>query len=313
MEETKTTTADEEVFGRAKALRDDIDNADEDILGPSRGSRATYDLRQHQLRSLKILSEVDRVCREHDIPYFLTNGTLLGAVRHKGFIPWDDDVDVALLRPDYDRFVRHANEWLQAPFELVSAEVKADHPGELAKVIDGSTTLIERWSYHQLGGIYVDVWVLDAVSDYKWLRTLHFSLYKVMNRLLYLRNRDPYKRGRGVSSWLPRAVQTLFRNTTLQRWMHQVQTLCQYDRHELVCMLDNGERSIISKSVVGNRREYVFEGQSFYGPDDYDTYLKRLYGDYMKLPPEGKRRVHRPDYVDFDHSYHDYRDTRIFK
>lgn len=266
-----------------------------------------------QHHSINILREIDRICRANDIPYFITNGTLLGAVRHKGFIPWDDDIDVAMLRPDFNRFVKHAREWLSAPYEFISPETYEKCPGELSKVIDGSTTLIERWSYNQLGGVYVDVWVLDAVSDKRWQRRLHFSSYKVLNRLLYMRNRDPYKRGHGMSSWWPRIVQSLFKNSTLQRWMHKVQTACDFDKHDKICMLDNGEKSIISKKVIGQRKEYEFESQLFFGPEDYDTYLRALYGEYLELPPENKRRVHRPDYVDFEHSYHDYKDTRKFK
>ena len=266
-----------------------------------------------QHHSINIFREIDRICRANDIPYFITNGTLLGAVRHKGFIPWDDDIDVAMLRPDFNRFVKHAREWLSAPYEFISPETYEKCPGELSKVIDGSTTLIERWSYNQLGGVYVDVWVLDAVSDKRWQRRLHFSAYKVLNRLLYMRNRDPYKRGHGMSSWWPRIVQSLFKNSTLQRWMHKVQTACDFDKHDKICMLDNGEKSIISKKVIGQRKEYEFESQLFFGPEDYDTYLRALYGEYMELPPENKRRVHRPDYVDFEHSYHDYKDTRKFK
>ena len=266
-----------------------------------------------QHHSINILREIDRICRANDIPYFITNGTLLGAVRHKGFIPWDDDIDVAMLRPDFNRFVKHAREWLSAPYEFISPETYEKCPGELSKVIDGSTTLIERWSYNQLGGVYVDVWVLDAVSDKRWQRRLHFSAYKVLNRLLYMRNRDPYKRGHGMSSWWPRIVQSLFKNSTLQRWMHKVQTACDFDKHDKICMLDNGEKSIISKKVIGQRKEYEFESQLFFGPEDYDTYLRALDGEYMELPSENKRRVHRPDYVDFEHSYHDYKDTRKFK
>ena len=271
-------------------------------------------LQEHQSCSFKILVEIDKICRANDIPYFLTNGTLLGAVRHKGCIPWDDDIDIALLRPDYERFARIISDLLPPPYEFVSPTTRENCPGELSKVIDGSTTLIERWSYNQLGGVYVDVWVLDAVSDSRMLRRLHFSAYKILNRLLYMRNRDPYKRGHGVSSWWPRFVQFAFKNSTLQRWMHKVQTACDFDKHDKVCMLDNGEKSIISKSVIGHRRDgYEFEGHLFYGPEDYDTYLRALYGDYMEIPPENKRRVHRPDYLDLQHSYHDYKDTRKFK
>ncbi len=271
-------------------------------------------LREHQECSLKILVVVDKICRENNIPYFLTNGTLLGAVRHKGCIPWDDDMDIAMLRPDYERFATIIQNLLPEPYEFVGPSTSDSYPMELGKVIDGSTTLIERWTYNQLGGVYLDIWPLDAVSDKRWQRRLHFSAYKVLNRLIYMRNRDPYKRGHGFSSWWPRIVQALFKNGTLLRWMHKLQTACDFDKCDKVCMLDNGERSIISKSVIGERKDgYEFEGHRFYGPEDYDTYLRALYGEYMNIPPENKRRVHRPDYLDLNHSYHDYNDTRRFK
>ena len=270
-------------------------------------------IQEHQQCSLKILLEVDRICRKHDIPYFLTNGTLLGAVRHKGFIPWDDDADVGMFRPDYERFVSIVQQELQPPYEFVGMETSDKYPMELSKVINGNTTLIERWGFNQLGGVYVDIWPLDAVADSKFLRTFHFSLFKIANRLLYMRNRDPYKRGHGPSSWWPRFVQFCFKNKTLQRFIHWVQTLCNFEKHERICMLDNGEKTIITKSVIGQRKEYEFEGHKFFGPEDYDTYLSALYGDYMWIPPEGRRRIHRPDYLDLEHSYHDYNDTRRFK
>ena len=271
-------------------------------------------LREHQLCMLKILIVVDKICREQNIPYFLTNGTLLGAVRHKGCIPWDDDMDIAMLRPDYERFASIIQDLLPNPYEFVAPSTSDKYPMELGKVIDGSTTLIERWSFNQLGGAYLDIWPLDAVSDKRWQRRLHFSAFKVLNRLIYMRNRDPYKRGHGLSSWMPRFVQFAFKNATLQRWMHKLQTACDFDKHDKVCMLDNGEKSIITKDVIGERKDgYEFEGYFFYGPVDYDTYLRKLYGDYMEIPPENKRRIHRPDYLDLEHSYHDYQDTRKFK
>ncbi len=271
-------------------------------------------LEEHQDCSFKILLLVDRICRENEIPYFLTNGTLLGAVRHKGIIPWDDDMDIAMLRPDYEHFVKIIQDLLPAPYEFVGPTTSDKYPMELAKVIDGSTTLIERWAFNQLGGVYLDVWPLDAVSDKRWQRRFHFSAYKVLNRLIYMRNRDPYKRGHGVSSWWPRFVQFAFKNSTLQRWMHKLQTACDFDKHDKVCMLDNGEKTIISKSVIGNRKDgYEINGHFFFGPEDYDTYLRALYGNYMQIPPENKRRIHRPDYLDLNQSYHDYNDTRKFK
>ena len=81
-----------------------------------------YEIRPLQLRILEILLAVDKVCREHGLRYYLWAGTLLGAIRHKGFIPWDDDVDICMPRADYDTLMAHAKEWLPAPYEAMSAE-----------------------------------------------------------------------------------------------------------------------------------------------------------------------------------------------
>ena len=81
-----------------------------------------YDIRPLQLRILSILEAVDRTCREHKLRYYIWAGTMIGAVRHKGFIPWDDDLDIAMPRPDYDRLIAHQKEWLPEPFEMVCAE-----------------------------------------------------------------------------------------------------------------------------------------------------------------------------------------------
>lgn len=274
---------------------------------------ATYSTQQLQQRTLPILLAIDRVCREHKINYFISDGTMLGAVRHGGFIPWDDDLDIAMPRPDYERFIQHGTEWLPAPYELVCVEHDEHCACTFMKIIDGSTTLIERWSYNQLGGIYIDVFPIDGVSTVKWRRKLRFKLYKMVNRWIYMRNRDPYKRGHGYTSWLPRLLQATTTNAGLHRLMRLLQTKRSYESSELVADFDSGERGVMPKSVIGKPAPVSFEGHEVMGVEHPDEYLRRLYGDYMQLPPEDKRRIHNFDYVDLEHSYHDYNDTRTFK
>lgn len=106
---------------------------------------ATYDIRPLQLRIKKILLALDSVCKEHNLRYYLWAGTMLGAVRHGGFIPWDDDLDIAMPRKDYDLLMRNARDWMPQPYEIVSHETDPDHyPLPFAKIQDSSTTLIER-------------------------------------------------------------------------------------------------------------------------------------------------------------------------
>ena len=131
-----------------------------------------YKIEDIQKCILNILVAVDKVCRENGIRYWLSDGTMLGAVRHGGFIPWDDDADIAMPRPDYERFVKHADEWLPKPFELQTFEKDENCTSEFLKVIDGSTTLIERWSLNQVGGVYIDVCPIDGIPAQK--RKIYF-------------------------------------------------------------------------------------------------------------------------------------------
>lgn len=272
-----------------------------------------YNTRDLQLRALQNLLAVDKVCREHGIRYYISDGTMLGAVRHGGFIPWDDDLDIVMPRPDYTRFIEHASEWLPAPYEMVCPDNIPTYPGVFAKVIDGSTTLIERWSFHQLGGVYIDVFPLDGVPSNKVLRRLQLSAYKAVERWIYLRNRDPYKRGHGPSSWVPRFIQAVVSNAQLQRLMHKIQTLCDYDQAALIAEFDDDERGVMPKDIFGTPTPIMYEGYEMLGVEKANEYLTRLFGNYMELPPEDKRRIHNFDYVDFEHSYHDYHDNRQFK
>ena len=124
-----------------------------------------FDLRTFQLRLLDILTEVDKACQTHHIRYYLVAGTLLGAVRHKGFIPWDDDIDIAMPRPDYERFLRHAHEWLPAPLEVVAPEYTKHYPFAFAKVQDSHTTLLERRKLQYIGGLCIDIFPLDGLPS----------------------------------------------------------------------------------------------------------------------------------------------------
>ena len=127
-----------------------------------------YDLRQFQLRSVVLLDAIDKVCKEHGIKYYVIAGTLLGALRHKGFIPWDDDLDIALMRSDYDLLIEHASEWFPEPFSIVAYNNDLSYPKYFAKLEDKSTTLVERFYLGYVGGIYMDIfrWILFLTINF---------------------------------------------------------------------------------------------------------------------------------------------------
>lgn len=266
-------------------------------------------LQQHMLR---ILTEVDRVCRAHDIRCYLCDGTMLGAVRHSGFIPWDDDADVCMPRPDYERFMQHAQEWLPQPLEARCYETDPTYPGAFGKIIDSATTLVEREHYAYVGGVYIDVFPIDGISGSKLAQKRQLWKYQFYNRLIYLLHRNPYKHGHGVSSWLPLLVRRFIKHKSIQNALRKNMLRYDFDQCDLCVNYDDGMRGIMAKACYGKPTPILFEGKELMGVEQADAYLTNTYGDYMTIPPHEDRRQHNFYYLDYGQSYHDYDDPRAF-
>lgn len=264
---------------------------------------ATYDVNKLHQRILRILLAVDKTCREHGLRYYIWAGTMIGAVRHKGFIPWDDDIDIAMPRPDYEQLIAHSREWLPEPYEFVCAENDPQYPLPFGKVQDASTTLIERTHLHYLGGIYIDVFPIDGVPTGIWSRKWHFAGYEYWKRVLYLIHRDPYKHGHGPSSWIPLLCRKVYTMQGVQRKIRQLLLKYDYDQSALVADYDDGRHGAMPKKVLGAPTPYTFEGETVLGVEQYDTYLSRKYGDYMTIPDGDHQRQHNFHVLDFDKPY----------
>lgn len=267
---------------------------------------AGYDIKRLHQRLLNILLTFDKVCSEHGLRYCICGGTMIGAVRHKGFIPWDDDLDVSMPRPDYEKLIAHCREWLPEPFEFVCAENDPLYPLPFGKIQDASTTLIERRHLYYLGGCYIDIFPFDAYPDNTFMRRLQCMRYFWLKKMLYLVHRDPFRHGHGPSSWLPRLVRRLYTMPGIQRKIRRVLTRYDYDKAGLVASYTDGYRKIMPKKVMDTYGPFDFEGHTVQGIADYDPYLKVMYGDYMTLPPVEDRWQHDFDYLDLDHPYRDY-------
>ena len=251
---------------------------------------ANYDVDLLHRRILRILTAVDECFRQHQLRYYLWAGTQLGAVRHKGFIPWDDDIDIAMPRPDYEQIIAHQREWLPEPFELVCSENDDDYPLPFGKVQDASTTLIERTHLHYLGGLYIDVFPLDGVPANTLCRRWHFACYEYWKRVLYLIHRDPYKRGHGASSWVPLLCRRVYSMYGVQRRIRRLLLKYDFERSTLVADYDDGLRGVMEKHILGTPTPYDFEGERVLGVEHSDAYLSRKYGDYMIIPDGDHQR-----------------------
>lgn len=267
------------------------------------------DLHEIQQIILKTLTAIDGVCRRHGLRYYLIAGTMLGAVRHGGFIPWDDDADVAMPRPDYEKFIRHANEWLPAPYELVESRINPAYPYNFARVHDSSTTYVLRRAFNYVGGIPVDVFPLDGMTGAGLKRRLHYSRYNVLNRLLYYSLTDPYKHGRGLRSVF---INTVRKFSTLERRhaaINRLQQQFDYETSALTADHDNKpRRGILPREVYGRGTDITFEGHTFKGVDRPDEYLRYCYGDYMT--PPAKRPPLNFRFIDTALPYRDFKSER---
>ena len=269
---------------------------------------ATYDIRPLQLRMLKILLAFDSVCKAHDLHYCIMAGTMIGAIRHKGFIPWDDDMDVGMPRPDYEKFIANCKEWMPAPYEFVCGENDEVYPLPFGKIQDAGTTLIERKHLSYLGGIYVDVFPLDGVPTNMLKRRMHYASYEFYKQVLYLLCRDPYKHGHGPSSWIPLLCRKSFTLKGVQSKIRGILNKYDYNKCELAADYTDGLRGVMSKRINGDYAPYEFEGEKVEGIKLYDEYLTQIYGDYMQIPKGDHQRQHNFYYLDLNKPYRDYKE-----
>ena len=241
---------------------------------------------------LDILKDVARFCEAHGNRYFLSGGTLLGAIRHKGFIPWDDDVDIALPRPDYERFLR---EYRSDRYAIRSLETDG-YLTAYAKVVDTRTHVEENDVTLKGLGIWLDVFPLDGApsKDYDPHRNLDWRFWKKALRyrnLPFAARSRTMKQRIGILLTLPlrllsnRFLAGRLRKTALR---HSV-----VDSPFVGCLVSpySSAREILPRHVLeGDDAIVTFEGETFRTMPGWREYLTSLYGDYMTPPPPEKRK-----------------------
>ena len=264
---------------------------------------ANYDFRQLQLHLLRMLLDFHELCRRHELHYYILFGTMLGAVRHRGFIPWDDDIDVGLPREEYDLLLSHAADWFPAPYEFICYETDPRFLFGFGKMQDSSTTVIERKHIHYVGGVYIDIFPLDGISANPLLQRIHYLRYSYFKKVAYFLQRDPYKHGHGPSSWVPLLTRRLYTPAAAMRGFNRVMRAYPYARSSHVSALNDGLTSVMPKSTLGTPTPVEFEGHTVMGVEHPDAYLRHEFGDYMRLPPPQERKSHNFYYLDLHTPY----------
>lgn len=269
---------------------------------------ANYDLEKLHATLLNVLLEFDKVAKKHGLQYCICGGTLLGSVRHGGFIPWDDDLDISMPRPDYERLIAHADEWLPKYLEFVCYEKDKNYPLPFGKIQDSRTTLIERKHLYYLGGCYIDIFPFDAFPKNKLKRWWACMRYDYLRKCMYFVHRDPYKHGHGPSSWIPLLVKRLYTLDYLQRNIRKILTATKFGSTPWAGSYTDSFKKVMAKDVTCTFCERTFEGHIVSGIKNHDSYLKTMYGDYMQVPPPEKQIQHNFHYIDMDHPYREHPD-----
>lgn len=271
-------------------------------------------LRKLQDTELSILKDFDRFCRERGIEYFGCGGTLLGAVRHGGFIPWDDDLDVGMTREHYERFLKAAREDAAGDYALLNADTDPSFPVMITKWYRKGTVFRDEdavvCGYHS--GIGVDIFCFDNVADDRSALRRQAMKAWCFGKLLILRqipNPTIYEGGfKGkaaavISRIANRALKILrISPEYLYRQAKEAAVRYQKEQTKRVAFLFDPTpyTSMLKRSDIYPVRELSFEGVKFLFPHRPEVYLRTRYGrDFMKLPPEDKRHNHPPAQLAF--------------
>jgi lipopolysaccharide cholinephosphotransferase len=245
-------------------------------------------------RTFGVLCSIRALCERHDIRYFIVGGTLLGAIRHGGFIPWDDDVDVAMPRDDYERFLTLANE-LPTPVKLSHARLDDGQVYPFVQVYDDSTRVVMDYVAPYSRGAWVDVFPIDGMFETPVLRKLHWKAVRFLRSMTMNRTRSYYRRRVKPSARLKFIGYGLLNRMISKRLLYRIYdrlvSLKPFGRASRVAIIYGRyhEREIVMRGVFESTASFQFEGQTFQGPARYHEYLESIYGNYMEFPPQEKR------------------------
>lgn len=266
----------------------------------------TIDIKYVQEMELNILHEIDELCKKNNIQYFLVGGTLIGAARHQGFIPWDDDLDIAMFRNDYEKFVKIAKNELCSPYLLKDFRFDENYPRIFAKVFKTDTDYCSKYYKDRLDetGIWVDVFPIDMVHA----KDLEKATKKAEKRLAIswvfaVIDEDRNKQNNEMSGKMKilSKILSVFPVIALRRMMVKFYTL---DNKKKCNYITNYGRGVKSQTMsIDNYLPGVylsFEGREQLVPQKFHEVLTNSYGDYMKLPSV-EEQVPKHDLVKNEH------------
>lgn len=260
---------------------------------------------------LNMLKEFIAICNKHNLRYFVLGGTCLGAIRHKGFIPWDDDIDVGMPRKDYNEFLRVAQGELSNGLFLQNGKTDPNFPLNFTKIRNSNTTFIESTmkNIDMNHGVYIDIFPLDGYKK---------SIFRKIKRKI-CGGKIGMVYGDRPKQTIKRKIKNLMINIfnkdykTARDKLDAMYAKFDFDKSETVVNYCGawGDKEIVPRSVFGSGVEKDFEDLKVIAPENYDEYLTKMYGNYMEFPPIEKRVArHDTEIIDLDKPYGYYKKLR---
>lgn len=253
-------------------------------------------LRKVQLTELEVLYEIDRVCEKHNIQYALLGGTLLGAIRHDGFIPWDDDIDICMMRKDYEKFIEVCKTDLNNSYMLHNQETDKLYWLPFLKIRKKGTIYkqeVQSKIHSVCDGVWVDVFPLDYVKNLKSAKIKTWLVGEI--RAIVELRLNPELKQIGI---LKKIILGISKILPVKKWIQLQQKIivsnCKYDFCKNFGSPYSPEKELWPVNWVFPTVKHKFEDGEFPISNSWDEMLTRQYGDYMQLPPEEKRITHAP-------------------
>jgi len=256
----------------------------------------------------EMMIQFHEICKKHNLTYYMVGGTLLGAIRHQGFIPWDDDFDVALPRRDYDRLISIPDSELPENIKILSMEKTNNYPYNFVKIVNKNTTIVEDiGGKGYVMGVYIDVFPLDGAGNCIDQAKKQVTIAKLLRICVLI----CYAKRKSDKLW-KNIIKYIIWSIGLKKWQRLLERTIRKKMFETSSYVSNFlgawmEKEIMPREFFGTPTLYKFRERWFFGPEKYDKYLKQLYGDYMKLPPLEKQKSHHKfSYINLYLPYHEF-------
>lgn len=273
-------------------------------MGLDSKTKQPVPLSKAQLTILNIFKEIKPFLENNAIPYYLLGGSLLGAVRHKGFIPWDDDIDIGIVRDDYERFVETISKNLPDHLELRSYRDESDHHYYFSRVVDKRYLMSREGSIvSRKENIWVDIFPLDGMPNNGLVRRVHMMKLLWVRLCYHVACFDKVNLKRPHRPMSERIIIALIKGLHIdghrnyKKWLVRLDAMLRkykvQDSNWIVNFMGQYKfKEMFPKSYYGKGKLYTFEGMELLGPENYDAVLTQMYGDYMKEPDDCDKNVH---------------------